>query len=107
MTAILLGKNMKKLINISKKYNLGLDLQEFDYRELIYGLVKFTITNNPISIISQEDEWPGFMGCLTIVTMGFVMAALNLWNKYSKSFGNLVIASETLFDGMLGNLIHF
>jgi hypothetical protein len=53
------------------------------------------------------DEWPGFMGCLTIVTMGFVMAALNLWNKYSKSFGNLVIASETLFDGMLGNLIHF
>ena len=29
------------------------------------------------------DEWPGFMGVFFIITMGFILAAIRVWNKYS------------------------
>lgn len=52
------------------------------------------------------NEWPGFMGVFFIVTMGFIQAALTIWNKYSMYFGNLITASETLLDGMLGGVLY-
>ena len=47
-------------------------------------------------------EWPGFFVAYTIISMGFIQAALLIWNKYSAYFRNLLTASETMLDGMLG-----
>ena len=45
------------------------------------------------------------MGVFFIITMGFIQAALGLWNKYSIYFANFVRSSETLLDGMLGGTL--
>ena len=47
-------------------------------------------------------EWPGFFVAYSIISMAFIQAALLIWNKYSIYFRNLLMASETMLDGMLG-----
>ena len=49
-------------------------------------------------------EWPGFFVAYTIISMGFIQAALIIWNKYSVYFKNLLTASETMLDGECKNI---
>ena len=67
-------------------------------------LLRFNQRIDMLLVVIKQigSEWPGFFVAYSIISMGFIQAALIIWNKYSPYFSNLINASQTMLDGMLG-----